>query len=92
GLYNSQGNYGKAEPLYVRSLAIFEKVFGREHPNVAVSLSNLALYYWGKGDINRATDYLNRGVGVEEKNLQLIYAVGSEQKKAKLCPNLHCKN
>ncbi|NJN07791.1 MAG: CHAT domain-containing protein [Richelia sp. RM1_1_1] len=81
GLYNSQENYGKAEPLYVRSLAIFEKVFGREHPNVAVSLSNLALYYWGKGDINRATDYLNRGVGVEEKNLQLIYAVGSEQRK-----------
>ncbi len=80
-LYNSQENYVKAEPLYVRSLAIFEKVFGREHPNVAVSLSNLALHYWGKGDINRATDYLNRGVGVEEKYLQLIYAVGSEQRK-----------
>ncbi|NJL80347.1 MAG: tetratricopeptide repeat protein, partial [Richelia sp. SM2_1_7] len=67
--------------LYVRSLVYFVEVFGREHPNVAVSLSNLALYYWGKGDINRATDYLNRGVGVEEKNLQLIYAVGSEQRK-----------
>ena len=34
-LYESQGNYGKAEPLYVRSLAILEKVLGKEHPSVA---------------------------------------------------------
>ncbi|MBW4477585.1 MAG: tetratricopeptide repeat protein [Tolypothrix brevis GSE-NOS-MK-07-07A] len=31
-LYRLQGNYSKAEPLYVRSLAILEKVLGGEHP------------------------------------------------------------
>jgi tetratricopeptide (TPR) repeat protein len=81
GLYYSQGNYGKAEPLLVRALAIREKVLGKEHPSVATSLNNLATLYWGKGDITRATDFFTRGLAVEEKNLQLIYAVGSEQRK-----------
>ena len=32
-LYTHQGQYEQAEPLYQRALAIFEKVFGPEHPN-----------------------------------------------------------
>ena len=32
-----------AEPLYRRALAIDEKSFGPEHPNVASGLNNLAL-------------------------------------------------
>ncbi len=80
-LYQLQGDYSKAEPLYQRSLAIFEKVLGGEHPDVAQSLNNLAGLYWVKGDINRATDFLTRGLAAEEKNLHLIYAVGSEQRK-----------
>ncbi|PAX45674.1 tetratricopeptide repeat protein, partial [Brunnivagina elsteri] len=79
--YQLQGSYAKAEPLYLRSLAIWEKVLGKEHPDVANSLNNLAGLYWGKGDITRATDFFTRGLAVEEKNLQLIYAVGSEQRK-----------
>ncbi len=41
GLYNAQGKYAEAEPLYKRSLAILEKALGLEHPNVATSLNNL---------------------------------------------------
>ena len=67
--------------MYLRSLAILEKVLGKEHPNVAASLNNLALLSWSQGDITRATDFLTRGLEIEEKNLQLIYAVGSEQRK-----------
>ena len=80
-LYRVQGNYSKAEPLYLRSLAISEKVLGKEHPDVATSLNNLALLYWGKGDIARASDFLTRGLAVEEKKLQDIYIWGSEQRK-----------
>ncbi|MBD2212959.1 tetratricopeptide repeat protein [Nostoc linckia FACHB-104] len=80
-LYRLQGSYAKAEPLYLRSLKIREKVLGKEHPDVATSLSNLALLYWAQGDINRTTDFFTRGLAVEEQNLQLIYAVGSEQRK-----------
>ena len=34
-VYNSQGRYADAEPLYRRSLAILEKALGPEHPHVA---------------------------------------------------------
>ncbi len=41
-LYQAQGRYGDAEPLYKRSLAIREKALGAEHPDVAQSLENYA--------------------------------------------------
>jgi tetratricopeptide (TPR) repeat protein len=44
-LYQTQGDYAKAEPLYKRSLAIWEKALGPDHPNVATSLENLAKLY-----------------------------------------------
>ncbi|HAA26653.1 MAG TPA: tetratricopeptide repeat-containing protein, partial [Cyanobacteria bacterium UBA8553] len=48
-LYKVQGNYSQAEPLYQRSLAIWEKALGSEHPNVATSLNNLADLHWQQG-------------------------------------------
>ena len=39
---SSQGKLGEAEPLYKESLAIKKKVFGDEHPEVALALNNLA--------------------------------------------------
>ena len=36
-----QGRYAEAEPLYKRSLVIWEKALGPEHPDVATTLSNL---------------------------------------------------
>jgi len=44
-LYQDQGDYASAEPLYKRSLAILEKALGPDHPYVAGSLENLALLY-----------------------------------------------
>ena len=41
-LNHSRGNKDKAERLYRQSLAIREKVLGKEHPDVAESLSGLA--------------------------------------------------
>ena len=41
-LYDDQGRYADAEPLYKRSLAIREKALGPDHPDVAQSLNNLA--------------------------------------------------
>ena len=44
-LYETQGDYAKAEPLYKRSLAIDEKALGPGHPTVAASLQTLARLY-----------------------------------------------
>ena len=42
-LYDNQGQYAQAEPLYKRALAIAEKALGPDHPLVATNLNNLAL-------------------------------------------------
>ncbi len=41
-LSDAQGHDAEAEPLYQRSLTIFEKVLGPEHPDVATSLETYA--------------------------------------------------
>ena len=44
GLYDAQGKYDEAEPLYQRSLAIYEKALGPDHPYEAVSLWRFAIF------------------------------------------------
>ncbi len=45
GLYYTQGNYERAEPVFKRALAIQEKALGPDHPHMAGSLENLAALY-----------------------------------------------
>ena len=40
GLYQAQGRYGEAEPLYERALRIREKQLGPEHPNTETARKN----------------------------------------------------
>jgi CHAT domain-containing protein len=80
-LYRNIGNYKDAETLYQRSVEIYEKALNKQHPHVATTLINLALLYQTQGNINRVTDLLSHGLAIQEKNLQLIYVVGSEQRK-----------
>jgi tetratricopeptide (TPR) repeat protein len=46
---STQGQYAKAEPLFKRALAIWEKALGPEHPHVATSLENYAALLWKLG-------------------------------------------
>nr|WP_276611760.1 tetratricopeptide repeat protein [Thiorhodococcus mannitoliphagus] len=41
-LYEAQGRYTEAEPLQKRALALREETLGPKHPDVAMSLSNMA--------------------------------------------------
>ncbi len=41
-LYETQGNYAEAEPLFKRALAMREKVLGPTHPDVATTLEDYA--------------------------------------------------
>jgi CHAT domain-containing protein/lipopolysaccharide biosynthesis regulator YciM len=80
-LYQAMGNYNQAEPRFQRSLAIREKVLGKEHPAVATSLNNLAFLYQSQGNPARAVEFLSQGMDVEEHNLDILLAVGSERQK-----------
>ncbi|MFB8788233.1 MAG: tetratricopeptide repeat protein [Potamolinea sp.] len=54
GLYNSQGRYTEAEPLYLQALELTKRLLGEDHPDVASSLNNLAYLYKSQGRYTEA--------------------------------------
>ena len=63
-LYDKQGRYADAEPLYKRSLAIQEKALGPDHPDVATSLNNLAVLYQEQGRYADAEPLYKRSLAI----------------------------
>jgi CHAT domain-containing protein/Flp pilus assembly protein TadD len=65
-LYQEQGRYADAEPLYKRSLAIRQKTLGPDHPDVATSLNNLAWLYKDQGRYADAEPLYKRSLAIKE--------------------------
>ena len=63
------GKYSEAKAPLERALAIWEKVLGPEHPNVATSLDNLALLYDVQGRYEKAEPLYLRSLAIREKVL-----------------------
>jgi Tetratricopeptide repeat len=77
---------GEAEPLMRRALALDETLFGREHPNVAIQLNNLALMlqdarrpHEAEPLMREAVEIFNRSLGPDHptsrgvrQNLELL--------------------
>ncbi len=61
------GKYDEAIKPCQRVLAIVEKEFGSEHPNVAIFLNNLALVYKTKGEYVKAEPLYQRALAIYEK-------------------------
>ena len=68
-LYDTQGKYEQAEPLYQRALAIREAALGYEHPATATSLYNLAELYRNQGKYEQAKPLFQRALDLYEKAL-----------------------
>lgn len=68
-LYQDQGKFAEAEPLYQRTLAIAEKAQGPEHPDVAASLNNLAWLYHDRGKFAEIEPLYGRALAILEKAL-----------------------
>ncbi|MEK7995788.1 MAG: tetratricopeptide repeat protein, partial [Planctomycetota bacterium] len=68
GYYLRQrAQYGEAEPLYRRALAIREEACGPEHPDTAASLNNLASLYYYQGRYGEAEPLYRRALDIREK-------------------------
>jgi tetratricopeptide (TPR) repeat protein len=65
-LYNA-GRYSDAIPIAQRVLALREKALGRDHPDVAISLSNLAELYASQGRYAEAEPLYQRSLAIQEK-------------------------
>jgi len=54
GLYESQGRFTEAEPLFIEALQMRKRLLSEEHPDVATSLNNLAELYENQGRLTEA--------------------------------------
>lgn len=67
-IYKATGDYARAEPLYLRALAILEKTTGAE-AGFAITPQNLAEMYRLKGDYARAEPLYQRSLATSKKTL-----------------------
>jgi tetratricopeptide (TPR) repeat protein len=65
-LYRSQGEYGRAEPLFERALVIRIKALGMNDPSVATTLNNLAELYCAQGKHEKAEPVYRRAIEIFE--------------------------
>ncbi len=61
--------YSEAEPMYRRALEIREKSLGKDHPDVATSLNNLAELYRAQGKYAEAEPMYRRALEIFEKSI-----------------------
>jgi CHAT domain-containing protein/Tfp pilus assembly protein PilF len=64
-----QGRYTEAVLLAEKVVAIREKALGSDHPAVATSLNNLALFYLHQGQYGKAEPLYQRSLDISEKVL-----------------------
>ncbi len=74
-------DYAGAEKLFARSLAISEAALGGFHPDVLRTIRNFADVAWIQGHLSDALKRQTRARAIEEHNLALLLAVGSERQK-----------
>jgi tetratricopeptide (TPR) repeat protein len=66
------GKFAEAVPLAQQVLAIREKAFGPDHPDVATALNNLAVLYENQGRYADAEPLYKRVLAIREKALGAI--------------------
>jgi len=66
-LYTSPRQYANAEPLYNRSLSVYEKALGPDDLSVAKTASSLALLYVSQGQYGQAEPLYKRSLAINEK-------------------------
>ena len=65
-LYSLQGQYERADPLYLRALKLREAALGPDHPDVATSLNNLAAHYRDQARYDEAEPLYERALKIGE--------------------------
>ena len=64
---SGRGRYSEAEPMLEGARTIREKIFGRDHPDVAASLNDLALLYHARGRYVEAEPLYERALAILER-------------------------
>ena len=64
-----KGDYPEAEQWYLESIAIRKKTVGKDHPDYALSLNNLATLYMYMGQYEKAEPLYLESIAIREKAL-----------------------
>jgi tetratricopeptide (TPR) repeat protein/transcriptional regulator with XRE-family HTH domain len=72
-LYYLQGRYQEARSLYQRAYTIWEKLYGPQHPNIAIVLYNLGCNYQCLGDYETSEHYHLRALIMCEQLLGAMH-------------------
>ena len=64
-----QGKYSRAAVVAQKALEVAEENMGPDHPNVALSLNNLAELHRTQGDYAQAEPLYKRSLAIKEKSL-----------------------
>jgi tetratricopeptide (TPR) repeat protein len=67
GMINALGDHRKAIAYYEQALSIWKKVYGENHPNVAICLNNLGSTYLQQGQKEKAKAYLEQAYKIKLK-------------------------
>ena len=85
GVYGDLGDHAKKRDVLERALAINERAFGRDHPEVANTLFNLGMAHGNLGDISLARELLERVLPIWTR------AYGTDHPHTQMCQrNLAC--
>jgi tetratricopeptide (TPR) repeat protein len=71
--YRSLGDAVKERELLERVLAIKERHYGLDHPEVAAILTNLGCVHASLGDTQKSRELLERALAIEERHFGLDY-------------------
>jgi tetratricopeptide (TPR) repeat protein len=69
GLYQSQGRYSEAEPLFLQALKIDRRSLPEDHPDLATHLNNLARLYKFQGRYSEAEPLYLQAVEIDRRSL-----------------------
>ena len=68
-LYESQGRYSEAEPLYLQAVEIDKRSLPEDHPTLATHLNNLAELYRSQGRYSEAEPLYLQALEIDRRSL-----------------------
>ncbi|NEQ51083.1 MAG: tetratricopeptide repeat protein [Leptolyngbya sp. SIO3F4] len=87
-VHGKQKQYEQAEAYFLEALEITKTTLGDKHPRLVMVLDNLSRLYYSQGQPQQAVPYLKQSLEVENYNLNLVLATGSESAKASFLETL----
>ncbi|MBQ6168075.1 MAG: DUF2225 domain-containing protein [Muribaculaceae bacterium] len=69
GFLRDYAFYEQAIDVYLRQIAMSEKLYGTDSKEIATSYNNIGLAYWDQGEYGKALEFHKKALDIDEKKL-----------------------